>query len=122
MQQFARDVFVNVLANLIAASVIYLLGVTVGILPKSRYLILTSVVFVFMAAGLALAVVSQLRPRGPNRRMLFGVSLLLVGPPGMLMPLIDKSLNSFDRAFYPFMGVLCIFQGVVFILIARRRR
>jgi hypothetical protein len=34
--KFARDVIVNVVANLVAASVIYLLGALIGLFPSSR--------------------------------------------------------------------------------------
>ncbi|GAA2579501.1 hypothetical protein GCM10010435_65810 [Winogradskya consettensis] len=34
-QRFARDVVVNVLANLLAAAILYILGVAVGLLPRS---------------------------------------------------------------------------------------
>lgn len=51
LRPFARDVAVNVLANLVAAAIIYLLGLAAGLLPRSPILIWVAVVMAAGAAG-----------------------------------------------------------------------
>ncbi|WP_433530461.1 hypothetical protein ACQPYA_30670 [Micromonospora sp. CA-263727] len=120
--RFARDVLVNVLANLIASAVIYLLGAAGGLLPKSPYLIWTSVAILLMAVGVGLAVLSQFLPRGPNRRMVFGISLIPFGVAGVLIPFFSENLDASNRVVIPASGVAAVVNGVIFILLARRDR
>jgi hypothetical protein len=54
--KLARDVLVNVVANLIAAAVIYLAGAAAGLLPVQTWLVALSAVVAF--AALCLAVVA----------------------------------------------------------------
>ena len=55
MKPFLRDVAVNVLANLVAAAVIYLLGVAYGLFPRNDRAIALSVGVVLVVAGTSLS-------------------------------------------------------------------
>jgi hypothetical protein len=59
LMKFARDVAVNVLANLVAAAVIYLAGAATGVLPRSPKLILGSLSTVLLIGFLGIFVISR---------------------------------------------------------------
>jgi FtsH-binding integral membrane protein len=60
--RLVRDVFVNVIANLIAAAVIYLGGVAFGFFPRSTSAIASAVCFVLLAGFYGVFVVSRFMP------------------------------------------------------------
>ncbi len=55
-ETFARDVVVNVLANLVAASIIYLIGALIGFLPRSSTAVAIASTTVLAGSGLGLLV------------------------------------------------------------------
>jgi hypothetical protein len=46
VKRFVRDVLINVLANLVAAAIIYLLAVLAGVLPQAPFLVISAVALV----------------------------------------------------------------------------
>jgi hypothetical protein len=83
---FWRDVRVNVVANLLAAAILYPLGALFGLLPKNRAAILTAALFLLFALMVALHAVSrsrrvayQLRERAWLTAWLIGVAGIGVG-------------------------------------------
>lgn len=76
--RFARDVLVNVIANLIAVAVLYLAGVLAGLLPKSPELIATAALIVLMAAFLGVAIVSRFLS-GVSRQWSLAIGTVLGG-------------------------------------------
>jgi hypothetical protein len=70
---FLRDVAVNVVANLVAAAVIYLVGVLAGVFPREPRVILAAVAVLLFSAALSLTVLlsrlaSRARRNGIDRR------------------------------------------------------
>lgn len=66
--RFLRDVAVNIVANLVAAAVIYLGGAGIGVFPRYRVAILTSAAFVFLVILTTVMVwANQARARGAVR-------------------------------------------------------
>src|SRR5256885_180504 len=53
-EKFARDVVVNVIANLVAASIIYLIGALIGLLPRSSAALAIASMTVLAGSGLGL--------------------------------------------------------------------
>lgn len=75
MQRLARDVGINVLANLIAAAIIYLLGVWAGLFPGPR-LAVGLALLCFLGAILIGAVALA---RSTQRSRLVGLAVMLIG-------------------------------------------
>ncbi len=73
---FGRDVGVNVLANLIAAAIIYLLGVLAGLLPRSPQLLVAASLVVLSSLTFALGTV--LIPRIGDHRWRRAVRTLMI--------------------------------------------
>ncbi|MGK5680234.1 hypothetical protein [Actinoplanes sp. URMC 104] len=76
---FPRDVLVNVLANLIAAAIIYLLGVLFDLLPRSSAAIILSILFSLYALTMALMTVGGILRKRSSGKRLFGLGTLLLG-------------------------------------------
>jgi hypothetical protein len=76
--RFARDVSINVIANLVAAAVIYLADTVSGLLPRSTYVIAFAVVIVLFGASLLLLALG-LALRGPATLYLLGVAQIALG-------------------------------------------
>jgi hypothetical protein len=57
--KFARDVGINVVAKLIAAAAIYLVGVIAGVFPTSPAAIYSAAVFIGLAACIGIAIIAQ---------------------------------------------------------------
>jgi MFS family permease len=73
MPRFARDVLTNVVANLIAAAVIYLLGLAVGIFPTVDGLVLiAAVILTGGAAAVPFAVSDLVQPDRRRRWVRYG--------------------------------------------------
>jgi len=62
-RSFARDVLVNVLANLVAAAMIYLAGAAAGVFPRVAALIGPSVIVILMALAALFFVISKVTRR-----------------------------------------------------------
>ncbi|MFI6779624.1 hypothetical protein [Micromonospora sp. NPDC050276] len=111
--RFARDTGSNVLANLIAAAVVYLLGVVGGLLPRSPYLVILSIMFVFGGLGVILFPLGMLLPGRPGALTASG-SIMLIGLVGIVAPFIDGGrLNSLEGVAYPIIGWLAITSAIV---------
>jgi hypothetical protein len=54
LAKFSRDVLINVIANLVAAAVIYLIGALVGFFPRNPALISGAIIGVLLVGGLIL--------------------------------------------------------------------
>lgn len=88
MKLFAQNVGVNVLANLIAAAIIYLLGVGFELLPANRGLIVLALMFLGLGGGLGLNLLGffVLRQDRMRRSLRFvGTGSLLVSA-SLLLP------------------------------------
>jgi hypothetical protein len=73
MPRFARDVLTNVVANLIAAAVIYLLGLAVGIFPTVDGLVLiAAVILTGGAAAVPFAISDLVQPDRRRRWVRYG--------------------------------------------------
>ncbi|MDR6597232.1 hypothetical protein ACFFSW_21040 [Saccharothrix longispora] len=88
MKQFAQSVAVNVLANLIAAAIIYLLGVGFKVLPANPGLILVAILLIGLVGGFGLLIAGWVASeRGHSKRAdkMIGISSLVMGL-GILLP------------------------------------
>jgi hypothetical protein len=80
VQRFARDVGINVLANIIAAAIIYLLGVWVGAFPTIGELVYASAAIVIFGLGLlSVALVVRAHRQGSVRIRAIGLLVSAVG-------------------------------------------
>ncbi|WP_431878031.1 hypothetical protein [Micromonospora marina] len=111
--RFARETGSNVLANLIAAAVVYLLGVVGGLLPRSPYLIVLSIMFALGGIGVILFPLGMLLP-GRAGALAASGSVVLVGLVGIAAPFVDGGrLGALQGVAYPIMGWLAIAVAVV---------
>lgn len=76
--RFARDVAVNVLANLVAAVILYLLGVVFEVLPGTRGSIVASAFFLLYVGALGLTALAN-RRQGSMRDFTVVVSAVCMG-------------------------------------------
>ena len=79
MRRFTRDVLVNLLANLVAAAIIYLLGVVTKLFPAKLPLVvlaLTTVAVAALAGSFARFLVAiQRGERARSRRLLYWIMI-----------------------------------------------
>jgi tellurite resistance protein TehA-like permease len=115
---FARDVAVNVIANLVAASILYLVGAGVGLLPTNGTLLISTAFVVAFALGVAIWIAEVAIYRGPRRFksrkpvMLSSVALGLLGAAGVLAAFIpDMGLSLFEKVWYVIGGTSGITQA-----------
>lgn len=120
-ERLARDVAVNVVANLIAAAIIYILAATVGILPRSPYLLMVAGMVVTVGAGVCLAAVGVVA-RARARIYFLATSLAALGLPLLSFPMLGDRLvpNEVLRWVAPFSGISAIYVGLSVILRVRR--
>jgi hypothetical protein len=119
---FAGSVGVNVIANLVAAAMVYIGGSLLGIFPKSPELIIGSAAAVILA-GLwpGLALIFSLR--GVRRKVAMGIFNVLMG----LVFVLPVALNLkyrpfwFPDGFAVTIGVLAILGGLHAIIIGVRQ-
>jgi hypothetical protein len=67
MPRLARQVLINVLANLIAAAIIYLLGLATGIFPRVDTLVLVAALVLTCAAAAVPHALADAQPRRKRR-------------------------------------------------------
>jgi len=115
---FARDVAVNVIANLVAAAIIYLVGVAAGLLPKSPDIYVTAIVIVLFAGGLAIYAVGKFYFTGRNETRAIAISMIALGLVGPLVSLapIASGLSRTDKLEYSALGAAMIITGILFLL------
>jgi drug/metabolite transporter (DMT)-like permease len=111
--RFARDVAVNVLANLLAAAVIYVVGAFAGLLPKSRDLITVSVVIIVAGVALLVAAVGYTFFGGRARLHIVSAGIFVLGIYFLLAPLAPDGLDTVDRILAPFMGFALVALSVL---------
>jgi len=118
--RFARDVSVNVIANLAAAAIIYLLGSAAGLLPRSPQLIFTSVFVVVMTAGFGLGV-AGLALRGNAKIYTSGAALIVLGAAGVLAPFIkDSGLTTWEKSWLPIASAATFTLGWIIVIFNRK--
>lgn len=128
VKTFARDVAVNVLANLIAAAVIYLLGVLAGLFPRTTQAVNLSIGVITIAsfAVLVVAAISRLRlnPRQSTYRKSLYISAIAGILCGITMAsgsLLFPNLPTFDRITGTLFGIsLAFFMAVVIAALVRQ--
>lgn len=114
---FGRDVGVNVVANLIAAMIIYLLGALAGILPKSQVLIGISAVVVGFAGFIGLLAVRRLAS-GWRRIRVMGASCLALGASLTASVFVTPPANPIETAFQAALGGVLVLTGAVVLVVA----
>ncbi|MDG4834134.1 hypothetical protein O7627_33255 [Solwaraspora sp. WMMD1047] len=98
-RSFVRDVLVNVLANLIAAAIIYLVAVAAGYVTPSAFAYV--VIFALFLTSLVNLVIELLRSRVTERtqaindlvgRVLAGISIIAMAV-GIVLSLLDIEVS-----------------------------
>lgn len=109
MNTFIRDVAVNVLANLIAAAIVYLLGIFVGLFPSTAEAVKLAIVVIFGASFIVLVIASTLESKLHPREPAYRKSLTVVTIVGVILGV------SMAAAFLivPKLGVLVRVMGVI---------
>jgi hypothetical protein len=104
VRTFARDVTVNVLANLIAAAIIYLLGILVGLFPRTAEAVNLSIVVILVGSFTVLAIAAISRLRSHPQRAAYHKSLYVSAIAGIAFGvsviayhLLLSHLSMFDR-------------------------
>ena len=110
---FSRDVGVNVLANLIAAAVIYLLAVMTGLLPNSPRVTLLAASVVLMALALVLFAFTYTLS-GKRRFVASGLVLILGGIASVIVPFASIK-SDWSAAILPLLGWTAILMGAFMI-------
>lgn len=117
---FVRDVAVNVIANLVAASILYLVGVGVGLLPTNGTLLLTAAFLVSFVLGIALWIVQMAIFRGrrgfkSRGLIMLSTAAVSLGASGILAALIPGTLylSPFEKILYIIAGVSLITQAAL---------
>ena len=118
--RFARNVGVNVLANLIAAGIIYAAGVATGLFPRSTEAVATAMAVVGLVALWSVGIAAE---AGPNqdRRELFSASTVVVL--GVLLLIYTVARGGAEKPFWwLFMasGLFFVVFGVLGVVLIRR--
>jgi hypothetical protein len=121
VKRLLRDVGVNLVANLLAAAIIYLLGAFVGLLPRSPYLIVTALTLIGLSAGLVLPVV-VLAVRNPRRKLDFAaVTFICTGAGIALAPLTGNGFEGDPVEIGQIVfGLVCVVFGGAWLVVLRR--
>ena len=110
------------MANLVAAAVIYLMGTLAGVLPRSPYLIFTSVTVLLMGLAYCLTVLGIVM-RGQTRTYVIGTAMIMLGVSLIGAPFIRTSGITWpEKVTMPVAGVICVWLGVTAVLDTRRQR
>jgi hypothetical protein len=118
-RRLARDVLVNVVANLVAAAVIYLIGVVAGLLPSSPIAIAAAAALTLGGLGLAIMVLSVTFVGGRVAIYAVAFGFVLAGASLMAAPLVVDGLWLSDKIGLPILGFLCISLGFSSIRVLR---
>jgi hypothetical protein len=90
LNRLARDVAINVVANLIAAAVIYLAGVATGLFPYSRLLVQVALLVIAVATlpvVVGATIVKAVRPSLISKAREYRISLVFAYIASIMMPL-----------------------------------
>ncbi|WP_157441787.1 hypothetical protein [Actinoplanes awajinensis] len=111
---FWRGVCVNVVANIIAAAILYPVGVLFGLLPKNRAAILTAGLFLLLAFMLMLHAVSRSRRLAYRLREHAWLTAWLCGVAGLGVGACVTP-DSLERKFFAAaaVGLLVMWVGIV---------
>lgn len=128
VKPFVRDVGVNVIANLIAAGIIYLVAAAAGLLPRNLTALLAATIFVILIPGLLLAMAGKMASdRLPNSHqeplwLMRTGGLGLMGVGFILAALIPDQLSPFYRISFGAMGaIVCITMSIMWRAIKQTR-
>jgi cytochrome bd-type quinol oxidase subunit 2 len=119
---FARDVLVNVLANLIAAAIIYLLAAAANVLPRNAVVIRAAVLILVGAVAYPATIFSGLI-RNPKRRRLVLVSALvaLAAAFGLGYVLFPNAMNWHPKSWWEFLAYPATFLVLYIIFVSKIR-
>lgn len=126
--QFLRDVGVNVLANLAAAPPIYLLGVAVGLFPKSRPAFGVALVALGVMVLCVPMFAAEIFRRSYRGEFYLGVGFLAGGVCALAINFDVLRISpdvALDHVYWwllTLFGLLCFPMGGWFIHLARRER
>jgi hypothetical protein len=122
MTAFGRDVGVNVLANLVAAAIIYLLGVATGLFPKRELAIALSIIVAGGSVALLLLVAAAYlsRRNSPKWLPVAGAGMLTLGLIMALSPFLGVGESLLYKIGYLISGLLAMALGVMCFVIFRK--
>lgn len=114
VERFARDVGINVLANLVAAAMVYLIGVWVGLWDSAVELTVGSIAAI-TAVALWVVLILLIRAEGARRRQLNAVwrSLVVVS---MAVGAADSLIEALRDGFDSTSGIFFTVFAVLFVL------
>jgi hypothetical protein len=111
LYRLTRDILVNVIANLVAAAIIYLVGALVGLLPSEPGAILVATGFLTMVLGLLSFAVAKTYSLSKKQQKqdasftFFTISVFLVSLSVILAAFIPDVLPWWERIGYIIMGL-----------------
>jgi len=127
IRRFSRDVLVNLTANPLTIAVVYLWGVVAGVIPRSPYLIVSSMAAILIAiaavVGILMTFVMSFSEKTRTRKALtvFYLSFGLGGLGAIMAALLgflgDPVIQQKDRIPYLIMGVGSVFLSAQFIFL-----
>jgi hypothetical protein len=116
---FARDVMVNVVANLVAGAIIYLLGVAAGLFPHSTQLIAASLTTVLSVTVFATFIAARFL-RGNKKLYAGSVAIFLGGAANTASTFTGKNYFEPIPLWATFiLGIIVMGGGIVFWVAAR---
>jgi hypothetical protein len=121
---FARDVFINILANLVAAAIVYLLGVALGVF-RTNVLALAAAMIALLMAGNVLWLLAQTADL--RRARLVWVLMLAAGFCALTVAghALTGGFGEVGKIIYlgaPFIGIPLCLEGATKLILSYRRR
>ena len=121
---FARDVSINILANLVAAAIIYLLGVVLGVF-RTNVLALAAAMIALLLAGNVLWLLAQTAEL--RRARLVWVLMLAAGFCALAVAghALTGGFGEVGKIIYlgaPFIGIPLCLEGAAKLILSYRRR
>jgi hypothetical protein len=118
--KFTRDVAVNVIANLVAAAIIYLAAALAGLLPRSPGLLFAATIVILTAVAFVIFFLA-LATRGRVRGYFFGAALTVLGIAAVAAPFVPGSgLDGIENVTSPVAGAGTIWMGMAAFRHTRR--
>jgi hypothetical protein len=128
LYRLTRDILVNVIANLIAAAIIYLFGALVGLLPSEPSAILIATGFLTMVLGLLSFAVAKTYSLSKNQQKqdvslaFFAISIFLVSLTSILGAFFPDPLSWWERIGYLLMGLVGLLLSCLIFWVIRLTR
>jgi xanthine/uracil permease len=117
---FARDVLVNVLANLIAAAIIYLLTVATGLLPRTPLLVFAALSFIFASVAIGFYILA-FRLGAQRRGLRFrALGIICAGMVIELNSFFTRDVTLWARIPLHIAGLVLIILGIQLMVSLRR--